>query len=398
MALAPIVAAALTDHSARAKMLTIAGVDVAKQPGTPGNLFGVDMGSVVVTEAGIAGASTMTFTIDDPLSAITISDGDPVHFQDLVADRPEFEGWIQSWTVVPAFGQGRSIFVRAIGADAVLDWAYVPGFTVPDGTQFYDVILMAVAAAIGRRELRAFTDAISGGMQNGSQAFPVGTLSIAASTDPAGGIAPQTVAGGSLRETIRQIIALNYTEAGVVGPLSAIRVVVDTYFGLRIFRTHPNDWTDLTIVDTTAGAIRAEGLRHETDAAAIPRGVVVTGTGASATVFDGSGKAGAIAQLTDTTLTTAAACRLAGLSYLAGFSVSLRGTFDLTDFTPAASVHAGGQVVITDPNVGIAATTYQIGTIRKQYLAARQSWSIAYGGTRPSVVAAIRRLTRGTLS
>lgn len=399
MAVAAIIATALTDRSTRTKSLTVAGVDMIHQPGTYMG-YGVRLESVSVTEEGSGAAGSLTFVIDDPNLLINMNDGDPVCFQDVTNNFPIFTGWVQTWSIEPAFGErGRQITVTAIGADALLDWAYVPAICFLSGTALHTAIQGAVGQAIGVGPLRAFAN--TGGSSEGSQDAPVGFLTTPGIT---GGT--QCTTGGTLRETIRQILGLQWIDAGVAGPLTDVQILVDAFMGLRVFRTRPSDWNNLTVINDAALAqTKTEKLSHEIDAVGIPRSVQVVGGNAAGTglVSDGTGKIGPIAVLNDSTILTSAAMQTAGAAYLASFAASIRGTFNVSDWDPtpafgAGVLHAGGLVVITDARVGLNAVSYRIATITKSFHAVREDWSIAYGGRVPSAISSIRRLTRNTLS
>jgi hypothetical protein len=397
MALAPVVAAALTDHSSRGRMLTIAGFDVIRQPGLAGNGYGVDPDTITVDEAGPGGASSMTFTIDDPGLAVPVpARGDEILFVDLANNRTIFRGWVQARTVKPDFGdQGRSISVRAIGPEALLDWAWVPPMTFSSfpSAIVYNAILSVVAAAIGRGPLRASTDPAT---DQGAQATPVGALGalVQETTGPPVWFSgPQSIPGGTLREAIRQVLALSYRNGLTFGPITAF-VTVDMDLGLRVYTTIPTDWVTLAIVDTAAGALRAEGIEDTLDASSVPAAVVVTGApGIQVVVSDGSGDVGQVAQLNDSTLADVSSATIAGIAYLANLAATTRGTIPITAWAPTLDVHAGGRVTVTDARLGFAAVTYQIGSIQRRFLDTLEDWTITYGGRPPTFTAALRRAT-----
>jgi hypothetical protein len=61
--------------------LQIDGLDVAKQAGSPGSVFGTDIGTVVVHEV-LGQPSTMEFVVDDPLRALSLTQGQNVYAVD----------------------------------------------------------------------------------------------------------------------------------------------------------------------------------------------------------------------------------------------------------------------------------------------------------------------------
>jgi len=385
MGLAAVTAAALTDHSARSKMLALGGVDLVKEPGVLG--LGIPIESVEVTEAGFGGQSSITFSIDDPRKSLDINDGDEIRFHDLVADAPLFFGVVQDWKESPAFGdQGRIFSVTGVGYDALPDWIRIQSLTIPAGTNFADAVQAAVAAGIGVGPLRAFQ---AGGQS--TQASPIADFRIAGPT-----YLRLLVAVTLTNVTLRQAIAQLFAASGNVkyGDFySAADVTVDGYLGLRVTGAVPFDWTSLTVSD--AGPIRPESLEHRTNAGSIVRAVAITGGAPAGTgvVNDGTGRPGRVDGINDPLSLTADDLAARGAAYLLPYRIAVRGSFQLIDWTPSAStIHAGSQVTITSAAVGLAGSTYVIGSITKRFHAVRQDWTVEYGGLPPSLVRSIRRL------
>lgn len=403
MALGAILAAALTDHSPRSKGLYLDNFDVIRQPGTTGNLYGVPIESVHVTEVGPGGVSSMEFEIDDPQLAVTVTEGMIVRFHDITRDRPIFTGFLQDWHVRPAFGdQGRTISIKAIGVEILLDWCVVPADrTFPAGTlgstfEVNAAIQSLVNTALGPAGLVRAVYSV--GVRS-TQAFPMDGASV-----PSGNNADDLVidAGTSLREAIRQLLVARTTVTGWT-PM----VTVDFTYGLRTWQAwsppivtfDPTDYATLTINDAPAGPVQAEPLDYGVDAAAVVRGVVVQGTGVQATVTDGTGLPGVYVSITDTKALTVARCQSIGYAYLSQFASGIRGILGLEDIIPPLDVHAGSEAVITDARVGLAAVTLRIAQIDKTFNDSdRDDWRVSFGGPRPSGAALIRRLTRNTLS
>lgn len=399
MPLAAPIALLLTTATARSKALWVGGVDMTKDSATG---VGVPLESVEVEEVGLLGTSSMTFHIDVPVSgvppSVKIADGMDVRFWDLTNDVPIFVGWVQQWTTIPDFGTvGYTLEVTAIGPEALLDWSYCPAITFAAGTIIQDAVLAAVGQAYGTGPLRAL------GGTSSTQNTPVGGGP--AGVSGASLDAALTTTAGTLRETLRQICKAPMHNVGGGGGVVTMGFLVDMYYGLRISQDvgngiGPNDWTTLTIDDTT-GAPFTEALKHDTDAAGIVHAVFVTGGNAAGTgiVSDGSGKIGSVAQLSDSSITTADAKQAAGLAYLAQFSIGTRGSFMLQDWTPTLTVHAGGQLILfNEPRLPSVGGSYVIASIRKTFQATRQNWTISYGGLQPSAMGTTRRLTRSTLS
>lgn len=401
MAVAAVLAAALTNHAARSRGLYVGGVDVTFEPGSGGNRYGVAIESIVVTESGPGGVSSMTFTIDDPLIEVAIEDGLGVRYEDLGRETTTFLGFVQAFSIEPGFGgQGRTIRVTAVGVEAVLDWAKVATTLVydPAGAILYslnDVIQGIVANAVGLGPIRA----LSGyGAINSNQEGP-----IVSGLGPVSSLL--TIPAGT---TVREAIRLAWQSLGFgIGSIGAqdLMWTVDFTYGLRVWTTsplgleRPDDYGTETIVDTALSAAVAESLSYAWDAAGVVRGVIVIGTGVTVTVGDGSGKPGLIATLRDPALTTAAMATSAGVAYLNGFSPTVRGSYSRTDREPDAAIHAGGRVVISDTAAGLSTKPLRIMQVRKTFNGSnREDWTIAFGGLPPSGAALIRRLTRDTLS
>lgn len=390
MAVAAILAAALTDHSARSKGLYLDGLDVIVAPGT--RSYGVPIETIEVEENGPGGVSAMQFAIDDPLKLVTVAEGMAVRYVDLVNDYTIFDGWVSHWDVVPDFGQqGRTIVVSCDGVEILLDWAKVVGtFTFPVGSSGA-AAAQALVAACSSGPIRAF---VSSAVQS-TQAQPIASN-------------PQltvdvTTGGKSLRECLRDVLSACTQSTG--GTSTGSTFTLDFDFGLRVWTVPlglelPLDWGQLTLSDV--GANNPEGLTASIDTSPVIRAVYITGGNAAGTgwVTDGTGLPGeTVIGPTDATILTAEARQAAGAAYLAQFAVTIRGTLTLQDRAPATTVHAGGRLNLTNAAAGLAAsapdTSYRIGSIRKRFLpSTRETWEITYGGLAPSAARLMRRLTR----
>lgn len=413
MALAGVAAAALCDFtSVRRYMLTIAGVDMILAPGNGGgNRAGISIDTVHVSQVGPGGVSKLDGTIDDPGSTITVSDGDEVQLWNLANNDPLFAGWIDHRGRRPGFGIGRSITFSATGAEALLDWSkLIADLTVLTGTPLGEAIQIVASAAVGVGPLRAFR--IAPPFNYGVGGITVDDFPIA--RFPLNALSYDVVipAGTTLREALSMIntAAADSSTVGIgfdsVQVPSNLRVTVDPRWGLRCIRDQAGGWVptaaypDLTVTDTVAGPIRAEGLSDELDAAGIVRGVYVKGLNAagSGLMLDGTGKLGEIATINDPSCDTATKLAQAQYRYLVDNAPPLRGSFRLEDWTPTAGVVVGSNVILTDASTG-ATGTYRIMQIDRTFLASgRETWIVTYGGLQPSAANLIRRLTRSTLS
>jgi hypothetical protein len=395
-----ILGTALTTHAARTVGLFVGGLDVSKDPVS--GRYGVAYDTMTVQEQGPGGVSSMSFTIDDPNRLVTVAEGMEVRLQ-IPPDSgfPVFLGYVQAFSVSPAFGDlGRSIAVEAVGIEAVLDWALLPAdCVVPAGMESYAAIQKVVAACIGVGELNA--TAFGGAVLHGSdRTNPLET--------PAAGLlltlGMTITAGTSMREAIRQVFANLQNNLGTYMP----KCTIDFTRGLRVWGQNFSPYATLLIQDVIgSGLIFAEGLQHQVDVSGVARGVFVKGTGFSAAVFDGSGIPGPISYVTDDTLDTAAKVQAAAIQYLNDFSPGIRGSLSLQDRTDLhnADYWTGSRIDIIDARVPLDTTApfadiYFIGGITKTFLGnstgatSAETWVIDYGGMAPSLVNALRRLTR----
>jgi hypothetical protein len=380
VAVAGVLATALTTHAAHPKSLLIDGVDVIGPIGG----YGVPLDTISVTENGPGRTSSMSFTIDDPSRLVNLTDSASVAFMDNARDYPLFLGWVDRYEMQPAFGdQGRAIKVECVGIEAALDWAITANaITLPVSTSGVDALQAVVAQCIGLTEIRA----LSGGI-NSTIAAPIYGPNLMQ-------YAVTIAAATSLRAAIAAIGA-SLTSGG-----QAYVGTIDFWRGLRFYPdiSSAPDYSGLTISDSAPG----EPIVHGVDGATV-RAVTVTGTGVSVTVTDGTGKPGATVPVTNLGLTTAAACTFYGLAYLAQYATSVRGTITITDTDPAtwgalAKFHVGGVSNITNSRLGIAGVSYKMTTIAKTFNGSgRENWVISYGGAgHPSAVALARHLTAAT--
>jgi hypothetical protein len=173
MAMAGILATQLTDHSARAYGLWLDGTDVIKEPAAT-KRYGVDISTVHLTVNGPGGVSTLSFTIDDPLKLVLVTDGQAVRFHDITNDQPMFTGWIEHFSVKPDFGnQGRSIQVSCVGPESLLDW-YIMSFPLTfRSASLTNMIQAILGTATGIGELRALVHPYT---DQGAQDRPIGNL------------------------------------------------------------------------------------------------------------------------------------------------------------------------------------------------------------------------------
>ena len=400
MPTAALIATQLTDHSARPFTVTLGALDVTRLA----NGGGVDIDTVSVTEQGPGGVSSMTFRVWDPDLAINVSDADPVEFWDNDNALPMFVGFVQTWSNKPAT-VSRYVEVVCVGVEVLLDWMVVPSLTIPALTPIGQAVQMIASAAIPLGvALRYGGNATS----DGTLAAPVGIISSIPSFSTQSVV---VITGQSIREAIRTTIAecivVDNWAGWFGGPsIYPVQPTVDFWHGLRLWRVgyRPDDYADLTVTDTTAGALAASVLDHEADSGGVVRGVYVIGGNAAGTglVPDGSGIPGQIAIIEDATILTADAKNRAASAYLAEHTTAERGSLVIGSYNPTTNVRAGSNMSLTDAQVGVTVAGYPIASITKTFhktgAGIRQTWTVAYGGLRPSAMRLIRRLTRDVRS
>ena len=405
MALGAILAAALTDHSARSWGLYVDGVDVIASP-VRGNRYGVDITSVVLRDAGPGQVSTLTFTLDDPVPELSITPGATIRFHDIVRNMPLFAGFIGSYSV-SSFGVGRSFEVTAVGLEILLDWMYVPGFTIAAGTGSVAGVQAVAAAAIGIGwPLNvAATDGLS------RYTSPVGFGPGLANNNNN----PVTIPSGTLRAAL-QAYADFYIVENQSAALGYYNVAtVDPFGGLRFYRLTGGDIivASSTILDIEQTLIRSTGTgtAYPADTAYVVDGsaaqsVYVLGTGAGTGVVpNGTGRIGPTGQLTDASITTAEARVSLGTSflsqsatYLASGSVTVENVLNVGSL--AAQRRAGSYLKVRDIQVGIGVTADQnviVTSIDKTYEGTTEHWVYHFGAD-ISGASLMRSLTRATIT
>jgi hypothetical protein len=371
--------------------LYVGGLDVIK---SPGGTVGAPVESLELVEAGPGNASTLTFRIDDPTGSIgPLPDSVAVLYWDNVNDVPLFRGTLNGYTSRPMpAAAGQWLELSCDGGERELE-RIVPADSFPSSIN--------VQSAIAR--LGATWTALNatlGTTPEGDRAHPVGWLGYGL------GIPflqqAVAVAGVTVREAIRQVATNGLSNPVGAAPYPIVpNVTVDAYAGLRVWDpgAQPDDWTTLTVTDT--GAVVAQGLEYEVTGGDVVREVYVAGVNAAGSGWfaDGSGIRGRQAYLADTTSDTAVKAAAIAQAYLATQATKIRGRFDVLDWTPPTTVHAGGLLNLTNSTIGLAGVVYTIGEISKRFQpSGRQDWSVTFGGQPRSVTGELRRLTRGTLS
>lgn len=399
MANAAIVGTALTDQSAHPFSLLVGGVDVIKEPGGSG--FGVPVESVRVSEAGPGGVSSIEFQIDDPFKEVTIPDGSEVVFWK--GDSCLFRGWVDQMNAQPDFGGiGRTWSVQGIGIEAILDWTICKAMTAPFDTsnpRFPWVV--SFLCSLFAPQLKAPMSGPTGDppapyTNNGSFDYPIGSMLPV--FHPITSPSLPTITG-TLRQAIEAYAQQCYRQTNPPTGVPFL-ATVDFYWGMRVWEdaitNQPDDYTTLTITDTYAGANVADTLRYENEPGSDYHGAYVEGTGIAGFYGDGSGIYGRTGLIQDTAITDDASARERVATFIAQQAIPARGSFQLNDWTPPTTVHAGSLVSITDAATGIA-QNFRIMQIDKTWNnSGRENWTISFGGLQRSAMRRMRNLTRTT--
>lgn len=387
--------------------LLIGGTDVLASPGG----YGVEVGSVRVTEAGPGGVSELSVDVEDAPKLLAFPDGSEVVMYDHVRNVTEFRGFLDTYGMSPwPGGQSRTFVVAAIGIEALLDWKKMPAQTVAGGGASSHEWIAAQLTNLGFRKAITSSDAspqLSSLEQPiaGYEREPGDPVTVV----PAGLPEAFTYAGVTAREFIRinNERSVAQDSAGPPTNTSAqiVQATMDFYGGVRVWQDYPgvipSDYTNLTISD--AGPIRHNGLDWRREPGQLIRRVYVNGLNAASSgwVEDGSGISGQEALISDDTITTALDRDNAGRALIRDSAAGiLRGEVFIEDWNPPGTVHAGSYVTITDAATGLVAQTARIMSIEKQYLAgaaARQTWKVAFGSLPPRATTLMRRLTRTML-
>lgn len=404
MPLAPAIAAALNvGLPTRTKALWINGLDVLKEPGTPGNRPGVPIESIELTEAPPGQVSRLSFTIEDPTGAWSFAAGNVV-YQDLTRDVPLFRGFIDD--IAPGvLGVGRSIDMTCTGVEAVLDWMYVPAATSwAGGVTDLDLAtavqkLVAAAIPVGfPLNVNANYSYFAGFGSGSGIGTPIRADMVLWGTSILAG----TAGPGTLRQ------CLDTLSATVVDGLSnavGVGVSVDFYGGLRIARTLADGslagdiYAPLAVGPASTVAARP---RHRVSYGDAPAQVYVSSSTPAGVglVTAGDGRIGPLARITDNNATDASSRDRIGRQYLARRGVAAQGDFDLeervtVDAGGGVQYHPGSQLTITDASLGLSSFTAPMGTVVKRFLSnGAELWHVEYGTRVRSAVAVLRRLTR----
>ena len=402
MPLAPAIAASLNAGlTARRKGLYLDGLDVLKQ-GTAQ----VNPASLKLTMAGAGQVSRLVFTLRDPDKLLTPREGQWVRFVDFASDQPLFVGWVENIRY-DVLGIGRSYEISCVGAEAVLDWMYVPsmtfaafGPTVADAAQSLCAAATAIGAPLNVASLSTSGSKIANPVAGVLMAFQASS----AITSPAGSLRR------ALEYTVNAMFATGYGDPETARTV-AMSVTVDRWWGLRIWAPRAVGTSGIV----TAGGFgdhstfdintATPGQRPSTPSIGYsqtdtPRGVYVRGSGVSALVTDGTGIPGRIASITDPG-TTAAQVQAAGIAWLARQGPLLTGSFVLEGFGlggPSVQLDALSPVLYTDTVLGLSGVSTYITSLTIVWSPSDETtWDISFGATLVSAAAYLRSLTQDQL-
>lgn len=401
MVMAHVLATQIQKIAAHPYSLTIAGVDVIKQPGATGNGYGTLLSTIAVTEAAYGQVSSLQATVEDPLGVLNLIEGSEVRMWDHTRDEPVFLGFLQSWSLRPS-GIGRSIDIVCVGIEAILDWMLVPAVTFGALTLSFTAQLQALVAS-----------AYSVGVPLRAFAAVGGNSTIATPIEDSGGLIQSDTTipdGTTLREAIRMVNTtwLAVTGLGSLFPGITIVTTVDFYYGLRNYIAWDTSaHSDIKLVpgvmtvSVAAGRI-ATDIQHEIDTGTAYHQVFIKGGNAagSGLVTDGTGLPGPIGYYSAVDSLTEQNLADTGLGWLASNTATIRGRFTLDGNVQQVSTmmwRPRAVVTLTDPTIGTI--TAPIGQITKRWTDAAGDlgwvWDITYGrSASPSAAQLLRRFTR----
>lgn len=406
MPLAPVVGAALTTPAAKVWSLTIGGLEVSKQAGgTLGTSYGVEIGSVLLTEASCGRVSGLEFTLDDPLGVLTFDERAEVRFHDCVRDVPLFLGFLDQISVAQD-GLGRKLNVSAVGIEIVLDWMVLSSavmgdiFTVLTLTQ---AVQSLVAQTTGGYPLRAFANAAGGTASN--QAQPL--ANVTGSIPFPDGTNPPDASGMTLRQGIAYAVQLYGGPSGKPG------CTVDFYGGLRLLSQSAIGTPPAVVyinvapdtqpinVSSAIGPYYGGNIEMGATYSEIVHRVLVRGGNAagSGVVTDGSGTIGPTPIVSDSTIKTAVALAAVGRTAILGRGASIYGSMTVETITvkDAGEHRAYGYITIDDAQLGFTGSTFAtlpVLSIRKSFASSgMETWAIEFGSPVGAGSHLLRRLT-----
>lgn len=402
MPLAPAIAAALNvGLTARKKGLYLDGLDVTKQ-GTAQ----VNPTTVKLTMAGAGQVSRLTFRLKDPDKTMTPREGQWVTFTDFQSNQNLFVGWVEN-VRYDVLGIGREYEISCIGAEAALDWMYVPSMT-----------------------FAAFGPTVAGALQSlVANATPIGVPLNTACLSTSGSKIANPLAGvlltfqassaitspqGSLRRaleyTANAMLATGFGDPGTARDV-AMSVTVDRYWGLRVWAPRATGTSgigtsggfgDHSIIEahTATAGIRPSNPSIGYSQTDTPRGVYVRGSGVSVLVTDGTGVPGRISSITDPG-TTVAQVTAAGIAWLARQGPLLTGSFGMEGYglgTTTTQLDALSPVMYTDSVLGLTAVVTYITSLTIEWAPSDEAtWQISFGSKLTSAASYLRSLTQDQL-
>ena len=207
----------LTGTGSHPYCLFIDGLDVIKQPGTAGSIFGTQIDSVRLKER-IGSAPTLTFQIDDPGNVLSFAQGADVYFCDhrgmqvnstfITSDL--FRGTISSRKIVTRDG---TLFkrweVEATGLEELLSRRVIPSLVFRSGADLFACIQVVLAYYGDPRisSLQADATALYANASNGP-GYLIGETSVVTTIT-----SDVSVSGKTTKEAIRALVAASNRSA-----------------------------------------------------------------------------------------------------------------------------------------------------------------------------------------
>lgn len=396
---------AAVSHATTLYTVTVGGIDF--NAGGLATSPMLDIESVEVEEQGPGGVSSFQCTLFDPTAMITEPDNGYVEFWDDTNGWPLFAGFVQSWEST-THAVGRYISIDCIGIETLLDWAVLPRDFVLQDTAYDtltigDIVQVLAANVTGLGVSLNTAKATSG---PGDADHPIGRMQ-SGEVGPLVGQSSIVLAGGTtLREALRTISEWPIQFADPRNFLATI----DFRRGLRAwyqfsdlfsagldFPPYPDDYPIL-IINEAGFDQRTTILEYVKDRASEYAGVVVTGSSAAiqTVISSGSGRAGPMGTLNDSSITTIAEAVEAGKAWLATKVEGTRGSVSIDSWLPDAEYRAGGHVIVVNTQAGVD-DEFIISSIKKRFVKAqggvRETWLVSYGNLPPSAMRDVRRLT-----
>ena len=345
----------LVTSASRPFSLFVGGVDIIAPTGSTTMLVPIE--SIIVSEVGFAGTSTLTVDFTEPTRVYALPAHARVMFRDNTLDETLFGGYGVGRASTASFGgAGRTTRYTAVDASFVLDKRQVIMARFPSGLSDQTI----VQSLIGRYAADTFS-ALSTTVAQTQATMP-----------------EMTVENTDLRSALEQVAGLATT---VANDGLRRRVYVDADWRLRYFSDQA--WSaPFVISDAPSGAEKApEEFEYEVDDSRIVNRVYVRGANAAGsgwlTSHNSVSLYGVREEILDAADSDSSDKRSRyGWSFLKERAYPMvRGSFQITGTT---GWHAGQTVTITNAAHGLSAQTFYITQVDTSFLTG--------AGTRTNVV------------